>query len=157
MSAEAKIDFYNNLPRKRSAVGVLIFKGHEILVLEPTYKPNWVVPGGVVERSESPLEAAKRECLEEIGVDVEIKEFLCADYKRGNEITGDAVHFLFLGVLPESANLKIDENEIKRLVWMKPQDALEKFDAHLATRVSCGLKAIQDKRSYYCEEGEIIF
>lgn len=157
MSNQSKQDYYNGIPRKRSAVGVLIFQNDQILVLEPTYKPNWVVPGGVVEKSESPLEAAKRECREEIGVDVEIKEFLCADYKRGNEEIGDAVHFLFLGVLPESAELKVDENEIKCFVWLSLQEALKKFDTHLATRVTCGFKAIRDQRSYYCEEGEVLF
>lgn len=157
MTQQSRQDYYNGIPRKRSAVGVLIFKNDKILVLEPTYKPNWVVPGGVVEKSESPLEAAVRECREEIGVDVEIKEFLCADYKRGNEEIGDAIHFLFLGILPETDDIKIDEKEIKRFVWLKPQEALTKFDTHLATRVSCGLKAIQDKRSYYCQEGEVIF
>jgi hypothetical protein len=40
MSAESKQEYYKNLPRKRSAVGVLIFKGSKLLVLEPSYKPN---------------------------------------------------------------------------------------------------------------------
>jgi 8-oxo-dGTP diphosphatase len=157
MSTESKKEFYNSLPRKRSAVGVLIFKGDLMLVLEPSYKPNWLVPGGVVEKSESPLEAAIRECQEEIGVDVEIKEFLCADYKRGNEDIGDAVHFLFLATIANNAIIKINGEEIKSLQWMKPEDALAKFDSHLATRVTCGLQAIKNKRPFYCEEGEVLF
>lgn len=157
MSAETKKQFYDSLPRKRSAVGVLIFKDDLLLVLEPTYKPNWLVPGGVVEKSESPLEAALRECQEEIGVSVEIKNFLCADYKRGNDETGDAVHFLFEATVDDPNGLQIDDQEIKSFAWMKPELALAKFDSHLATRVACGLQAMKNKSPVYCEEGEILF
>lgn len=156
MSGGSRADFYNSLPRKRSAVGVLIFRDEKILVLEPTYKPNWLVPGGVVEASESPFEAAIRECQEEIGHKVEITKFLCADYKRGNPEIGDAVHFLFLGKLGTNSEIKIDEKEIKRSVWLSPEEALLKFDSHLATRVRCGLKALSEGRPYYCEDGEVI-
>ena len=157
MSSSERKAFYDSLPRKRSAVGVLIFKGDLLLVLEPTYKPNWLVPGGVVEKSESPLEAAIRECEEEIGVSVQIKSFLCADYKRGNDEIGDAVHFLFEGVVDEKEALRIDGKEIKSFHWMTSQEAMRKFDSHLATRVACGLEARKLNRPVYCEEGEFLF
>jgi 8-oxo-dGTP pyrophosphatase MutT (NUDIX family) len=156
VSGGSRTDYYNSLPRKRSAVGVLIFQDDKILVLEPTYKPNWLVPGGVVEASESPFEAAVRECQEEIGHKVNVTKFLCADYKRGNQEIGDAVHFLFLGEISANAEIRIDTKEIKRSVWLSPEEALSKFDVHLATRVRCGLKAISEGRPYYCEDGEVI-
>lgn len=156
MTEDSRKHFYGSLPRKRSAVGVLIFDGDKLLVLEPSYKPNWLVPGGVVEKSESPYEAAIRECKEEIGLAVEIISFLCADYKRGNDEIGDAVHFLFLGRLQKEAELRIDEEEIKRFHWMKPADALSRFDHHLSTRVAVGLRSIEENRPFYCEEGQIV-
>lgn len=156
MAQDSKKGFYDSLPRKRSAVGVLIFDGDRMLVLEPSYKPNWLVPGGVVEKSESPYEAAIRECKEEIGLPVEIVSFLCADYKRGNDEIGDAVHFLFLGKLSKDATICVDEKEIKQFYWMSPTEALSKFDVHLSTRVSVGLSAIKAQRSFYCEEGQVV-
>lgn len=38
-----------------------------ILLVEPSYKPNWEVPGGAVEADESPWETATRELIEELG------------------------------------------------------------------------------------------
>lgn len=156
MTQDSKKNYYDSLPRKRSAVGVLIFNEDKMLVLEPTYKPNWLVPGGVVEKSESPHEAAIRECREEIGLTVEIMSFLCADYKRGNNQIGDAVHFLFLGKISKDSKICIDEKEIKQFHWLEPMAALSKFDHHLSTRVTVGLKSIDENRPFYCEEGQIV-
>lgn len=155
--SQSNAEYYNSLPRKRSAVGVLIFKDEQLLVLEPTYKSNWLVPGGVVEKFESPLEAAIRECQEEIGIDVEIESFLCADFKRGDSITGDAIHYLFSAKLPMKFEIKIDESEIKNALWLSSDEAINKFDSHLGPRVKAGLEAIKRNRSFYCEDGQIKF
>lgn len=155
--SQSKIEYYNSLPRKRSAVGVLIFKDEKLLVLEPTYKLNWLVPGGVIEKFESPLEAAIRECQEEIGIEVKIESFLCADFKRGDSITGDAIHYLFRAKLPKNFNIKVDESEIKQALWLSSDEALDKFDSHLGLRVKVGLEAIKLNRSFYCEDGQIKF
>lgn len=90
-------------------------------------------------------------------MNIEIVSFLCADYKRGNAETGDAVHFLFLGKIAEDAEIKIDEKEIKQFIWTSPTSAIAKFDEHLGARVKCALQAIEKGLSYYCEEGNIIF
>lgn len=38
------------------------------LIVEPTYKPTWDVPGGIAKVDESPRCAARREVLEEVGL-----------------------------------------------------------------------------------------
>lgn len=154
-SESQKKAYYDSLPRKRSAVGVLILQNDKLLVLEPSYKPNWVVPSGVVEKSESPLEAAIRECKEEIGVDVQITSFLCVDYKRGNPDIGDAVHYLFAADTPNNQKIKIDDAEVKSAEWLPIESALQKFDIHLSSRVKVGLQALAENKTYFCEDGEI--
>lgn len=151
-----KMSYYSGLPRKRSATGVLIFKENKILVLEPTYKPNWVIPGGVVESCESPLEASARECLEEIGLNVKIDSLLCIDYKRGNKETGDAIHFLFLGSIGNDDEIQLNKIEIKSCHWMSIDEALKKFDTHLSSRVKAGQIALESARVVYCHDGEIL-
>jgi ADP-ribose pyrophosphatase YjhB (NUDIX family) len=37
-----------------------------VLLVKPTYKPPWEVPGGVVEQAESPLAARRREIRKEL-------------------------------------------------------------------------------------------
>ena len=52
-------DFTATLPRKRMGAGVLLSDElGRVLLVEPTYKPSWEVPGGVVEADESPRAAA---------------------------------------------------------------------------------------------------
>ena len=42
-------EFYQSLPKKRMAAGCLFFDAHGwILLVKPTYKPTWEIPGGVV-------------------------------------------------------------------------------------------------------------
>lgn len=56
------------LARKRMAAGVLFRDSCDrVLLVEPSYKPNWEIPGGAVEAEESPWQTAERELEEEIG------------------------------------------------------------------------------------------
>ncbi|MFD7028710.1 NUDIX domain-containing protein [Streptomyces sp. NPDC059917] len=51
------------------AAGVLLFDDHDrVLLVDPTYKPGWEFPGGVVEAGEAPARAGVREVAEELGV-----------------------------------------------------------------------------------------
>ena len=59
-----------SLARKRMAAGVL-FRDEDgrVLLVDPTYKPTWDLPGGAVEKEESPHAACRREVTEELGLD----------------------------------------------------------------------------------------
>ena len=57
--------------RRRWPPGVLLFDDADrVLLVDPTYKPGWEFPGGVVERGEAPSRAARREVAEELGIDL---------------------------------------------------------------------------------------
>lgn len=65
-------EYYKTLPKKRMAVGVLFFNSNnELLIVKPSYKSGWSIPGGVIEQDESPRMGFIREVKEEIGLDVE--------------------------------------------------------------------------------------
>ena len=57
------------------AAGLLVARGGEVLLqLRPRWVHRggtWSIPGGAVEPSESPVEAALREAVEELGLDLE--------------------------------------------------------------------------------------
>ncbi|MEU2791268.1 NUDIX domain-containing protein [Streptomyces sp. NPDC007100] len=51
------------------AAGVLLFDDADrVLLVDPTYKPGWEFPGGVVEPGEAPAQAGLREVSEELGI-----------------------------------------------------------------------------------------
>ncbi|MCX5207086.1 NUDIX domain-containing protein [Streptomyces sp. NBC_00237] len=51
------------------AAGVLLFDAEDrVLLVDPTYKPGWEFPGGVVESGEPPARAGLREVAEETGI-----------------------------------------------------------------------------------------
>nr|WP_240929566.1 NUDIX hydrolase [Streptomyces coryli] len=65
------------------AAGVLLFDEEErVLLVDPTYKPGWEFPGGVVERGESPARAGVREVAEELGIELDgLPRLLVVDWE----------------------------------------------------------------------------
>ena len=51
-----------------------------VLLVEPTYKDDWEIPGGGVEADESPYTAAVRELKEELGLPVRPGRLLVTDW-----------------------------------------------------------------------------
>jgi len=48
-------------------VRIMLIDDDNVLMIRQTYMPLWYFPGGLVDRGETALEAAKREALEEAG------------------------------------------------------------------------------------------
>src|SRR5688572_6309803 len=66
----------------RIAAGLLITHPRQpgrILMVEPSYKPHWDIPGGIVEDGELQADAAQREAREELGIDVKAGRLLVVD------------------------------------------------------------------------------
>ncbi|MFI6311034.1 NUDIX domain-containing protein [Nocardia fusca] len=56
-------------PRKRVGADALIRDEHgRLLLVDPKYKPDWDIPGGMAEANEPPLDAVLRELHEELGL-----------------------------------------------------------------------------------------
>ncbi|OAH09727.1 NUDIX hydrolase [Streptomyces jeddahensis] len=65
------------------ASGVLLFDEQDrVLLVDPTYKPGWEFPGGVVESGEAPARAGIREVAEETGIRLqEVPRLLVVDWE----------------------------------------------------------------------------
>ena len=56
---------------KRIAAGALFLNQQQrVLLVNPTYKTHWEIPGGMVEENEAPGAACRREISEELGLDM---------------------------------------------------------------------------------------
>jgi len=84
------------------AVGALVFRGEEVLLVKRGTEPNkgfWSIPGGVLEVGETVQEAVVRETREETNVLVQPRKvFGVSDYIESN---GSAVtwHYILIDVL----------------------------------------------------------
>lgn len=84
------------LPIRRFASGALIQNSiEEVLLVEPTYKPDWEIPGGRGRPYESTRRACRRELHEELGLKIELGRCLVADLKQVDGAPID--HFIFDG------------------------------------------------------------
>ena len=72
------------IPAIPASAGAMIFdRSGRLLILKPTYKSGWTIPGGVMEADgETPWEACRREVREECGLDVRTGRLACVDFRR---------------------------------------------------------------------------
>jgi 8-oxo-dGTP diphosphatase len=79
------------------SAGALIFdRAGRLLILKPTYKSGWTIPGGVMEADgETPWEACRREVREECGIDVPGGSLACMDFRHPRPGRPGGVRFLF--------------------------------------------------------------
>ena len=148
--------FQNMLPKKRLSAGMLLFDEQgQLLVVEPTYKETWEIPGGVVEANESPRQAAIREIEEELGLRVEPLRLLGVDYSDESENRTESLHFIFLGpvlMAEEIDSINLEANELCSYRLLPPKKATKLLNKKLRRRVRRCLKVVGKKRTLYMEE-----
>jgi 8-oxo-dGTP diphosphatase len=85
------------LPAIPVSAGALIFdEAGRLLILKPTYKSGWTLPGGVMEADgETPWQACKREVREECGLDVSAARLACMDFRPPRPGRPGGIRFLF--------------------------------------------------------------
>lgn len=96
--------------------------GRYLLVKNSYGKKFWTVPGGGLNKKESPEEAVRREVREELGIEVqEIKKI--GEYESALEYKRDTI-FCFRAQSP-SEKFSINHNEISEAQWFTPKDIPE--------------------------------
>ncbi len=101
-----------------------------------------ILPGGLVEEQEFPAVAARRECREELGVDVLVGRLLAVQHLPGGGRWPDSVQFVFdCSPLPGGTTLLLQVDEIARATWMTPTDAVEAQGERGRARMAAALAA----------------
>ena len=129
------------VPRIPASAGALIWDpAGRLLILKPTYKKGWTIPGGQVDaEGESPWDACRRETREECGLVVQRGRLACVDYLPPKPSRPGGVRFLFdCGTFPDAAfgAVTLQEAEIADWRLAELQEALKLLSGPLRRRVS---------------------
>ncbi|WP_326652596.1 NUDIX hydrolase [Streptomyces sp. NBC_01750] len=141
----------------RMAAGALFFDPTgRVLMVEPSYKDYWDIPGGYVETGESPLQAAAREVREELGITPSLSRLLAVDWAP-NPNEGDKVLYLFEGgqLAPEElARITLQPDELKSYAFLDPSEIDERTIPRLARRIHAAIEARLAVAPVYLEHGQ---
>jgi 8-oxo-dGTP diphosphatase len=145
----------HEIPRIPASAGALIFdRAGRLLVLKPTYKSGWTVPGGQMESDgETPWEACRREAREETGLAVEVGRLVCVDFLRPRPGRPGGMRFLFdCGAFDDEtlAGIVVQEDEISEYRLEELDRALERLSGPVRRRVRASAGA---RSTVYLEDG----
>jgi RimJ/RimL family protein N-acetyltransferase len=116
----------STLPTKRAiAQGVLRSGEGRLLLCELVYKHEWDLPGGVVDRHESPAACVVREVREELDLTVTAGPLLAVNWLPSLHGWGDATVFVFdLGTVETDVirRTHLQQREIRDVHWTGPDD-----------------------------------
>lgn len=151
--------FTADLPMKRVAADCLISDlNGRFLVVEPTYKSTWDVPGGVSEVDESPRRAAQREVAEELGLEIEPGSLLAVDWISRRGDWTEVVAFLFDGgvVSTPADRLSLQADEIRSARFVSLPEAEPLMTDWEYARVVAAVEARSRQSTMYLEDGQRI-
>ncbi|WP_327582256.1 NUDIX hydrolase [Nonomuraea sp. NBC_00507] len=144
-------------PRKRVGADVLIRDEHgHVLLVDPAYKPDWDLPGGMAEANEAPASAAHRELKEELGLDLEIGRLLVVDWVPPHGPWDDSLMFIFDGGVMKHrhlAHLKVVDPELASVRLVDPAEMQELLRPYVWRRVRAALHALSNALAVYCDDG----
>jgi 8-oxo-dGTP diphosphatase len=138
-----------------SAGAVFVDDAGAVLMVRPTYKAYWEVPGGYVEPGESPLAGCVREIREELGINPPIGRLLVVDWAPA-EGEGDKLLFLFDGgtlSVPTLERIELQEAELDQHAYVAAADLPGITIPRLVRRLLAALAARADGTTRYLEHG----
>ncbi len=143
------------LPRIPASAGALIRNAAaELLILKPTYKSGWTIPGGQLEEDgETPWEGCRREVLEETGLTMGTGRLAVVDFLRPRPRRPGGLRFLFdCGPVGEQEDrIVLQVEEISDYRWAAPEVADELLSGPVGRRV--GQAVAHPGRTVYLEDG----
>ncbi len=137
------------------SAGALIFdREGRLLILKPTYKSGWTIPGGVMEADgETPWQACRREVREECGIDVPGARLAAVDFRRPRPGRPGGIRFLFdCGRVSDEvlAGIAVQPEEVSGYRLAPLPDALGLLRRPIRRRVRA---ATGGRRLVYLEDG----
>ncbi|WOX11335.1 NUDIX hydrolase [Streptomyces sp. N50] len=141
--------------RKRVAADVLL-RDHSgrVLLVNPTYKPGWDLPGGMAEANEPPEQTVVRELHEELGLDVVVRGLLVVDWVAPHGPWDDQIAFVFDGgVLDLDKALRPHDEELSEARFVAFDEATGMLRDRMRRRLTEAMRAQREGRTVYLHDG----
>jgi 8-oxo-dGTP pyrophosphatase MutT (NUDIX family)/predicted kinase len=140
------------------AAGVLLFDEQgRVLLVDPTYKPGWEFPGGVVEPGEAPARAGIREVAEELGLHLETEpRLLVTDWEPPRPPAYGGLRLLFDGGRlheKDARQLLLPGAELRDWRFVTEEEAAELLPPVRMDRLKGALRARETGHALYLEAG----
>jgi len=146
--------------RKRVGADVILRDGAgRLLLVDPLYKPDWDLPGGMAEANEPPREAVQREVKEELGLELTVGPVLVVDWVSPHGPWDDSLMFIFDGgVLSKEQirGLQFVDGELRAFQFCTEEEASKLLRDYVWRRVQIALEGLRMGRVLYVEDGERI-
>ena len=145
------------MTQPRVAAGALFFDAEgRVLLVKPSYKDGWDIPGGYVEPGETPLEGCRREVREELGIEPDIHQLLVTDWAPSAG-EGDKLLFVFdAGTLTPTSTqaFSLAEDELEAWAFMGRAELPDALPPRLLRRINQAIAAWQSGHHRYLEHGD---
>jgi ADP-ribose pyrophosphatase YjhB (NUDIX family) len=138
------------------AAGALFFDNEgRVVLVRPSYKEDWDIPGGYVEPGESPRAACLREIEEELGITTAVGPMLVVDWAPA-EHEGDKLLFIFdagsLTTEQEQA-IRFADGELTEWRYVEAADLDHYGPPRLIRRLRTAIAARGSGKAVYAEHG----
>ncbi|MGK5629630.1 NUDIX domain-containing protein [Streptomyces sp. URMC 123] len=143
--------------RKRVAADVVLRDpAGRVLLVNPTYKPHWDLPGGMAEANEPPEDAVARELVEELGLEVELRGLLVVDWVAPHGPWDDQLAFIFDGGTLDQGQadrLRPRDNELSEIAFVTLDQARARLGDRIRRRFEEAVRAVKAGRPLYLRDG----
>lgn len=136
------------------AGALFLNESRRLLLVNPTYKPQWEIPGGIVEENESPRRACIREVKEELGLTITAERLLSVGWQAPTSEKTECLMYIFWGGVlsaDEIPTIQLPLDELSEYRFVNMAEALALLTPTLGHRVQLSYEIVDSERTLYID------
>ncbi|GAA3741017.1 NUDIX hydrolase [Salinactinospora qingdaonensis] len=134
-----------------AASGLITDESGRVLLVDPNYREDWTLPGGVVEAGEAPHAGCEREVTEELGLTLPAGPLLACHWSAPQGVRPKPfLSFVFdCGTIDSTTPVRLQAEELDDYAFVAPERAVTMLHPHIAPRLEAALRARTEGAAIY--------